>query len=173
MALIAISYPELIVKDREWIQTIRRRYDAHYEWVDPHFTFIFEITDIARGDFINHVRDICRNESKIDFHLKRALVVEGIVDSNWYLFLVPDEGNLEIVSLHDNLYTGILARHLRLDIPYIPHMTVGIFDDEGECKKVSDKLNQEEIMIKGRVSYLDIMTLEDDRLKTIERIKLT
>lgn len=172
MGLLAISYPELSGEDRDWIQSIRRRYDPHLELVDPHFSLVFETVDIAPADFINHIRGIGRYESKISFCVRVAKAVEGVVDDKWYLFLVPDEGYGEIIKLHDRLYTGILAKHLRHDIKFMPHVTIGIFEDAGECKKAADELNQRRIEISGTISILDIITLDDNKLETIERIEL-
>lgn len=172
MALLAISYPKLSGKDREWIQTLRRRYDSNYELIEPHFTLIFEVPGVSRDEFIKHVRSIGRHESIINFCLRRASAVEFIDDRRWFLFLVPDEGYSEIAGLHDCLYGGLLAKYLRHDIKYIPHITVGTFNEAKECKKVSDRLDQGGIKITGVISYIDIIALDEDRLETIERIKL-
>lgn len=38
-----------------------------------------------------------------------------------------------MTRLHDRLYAGVLAPHLRRDIPYRPHLTVGRFRAAAEA----------------------------------------
>ena len=41
------------------------------------------------------------------------------------MYLVPDLGRGEITALHDRLYTGPMAPHLRRDTHFVAHMTIG------------------------------------------------
>ncbi|MCP4567450.1 MAG: 2'-5' RNA ligase family protein, partial [FCB group bacterium] len=93
-------------------------------------------------------------------------------DDRWFLFLVPDEGFSQIIKLHDDLYTGIMSNHLRLDIPFTPHMTVGIFDDAKTCKEAADRINGVDFAVHGRISALDLVTDENVVIETRAKIKL-
>jgi 2'-5' RNA ligase len=172
MGLLAISYPDLKNGDLEWIQNIRSRFDPHYELVNPHFSLVFEVSDIKQDKFINHMRATCRNQSPIEFSLRSTTVTYSVGDEKYYLFLVPDEGNGEIIRLHDALYTGMLSKHLRLDIPYIPHITIGIFDEAGACKAAADEVNGERYEIWGKLDSVDIITLDGDNLESVQKISL-
>jgi len=177
MDLLAISYPKLKPQDYQWIQAIRSRHDPYYELVEPHFSLIFEISDIGQDEFIAQVRPICEATPKIEFSLRYAKVIPGMANDNWYLFLVPEEGYGDIIRLHDRLYTGILSRHLRLDIPYIPHITTGIFNDSVSCKRAADETNLEKFNISGVIENIDIISAQlapqgRERLETVERIDL-
>jgi len=46
---------------------------------------------------------------------------------NW-LFLLIKDGKDQIISLHDQLYTGPLQQFLRSDIEFIPHLSLGLFN---------------------------------------------
>jgi 2'-5' RNA ligase len=172
MGLLVISYPEIARKDWEWIQSFRQKHDSNYELVSPHISLVFEVSDIEPDEFISHAQLICGNCPAIDFRLRSSKVVQGIDDKNWYLFLVPDEGYSKIIELHDKLYTGDLARHLRRDIPFIPHMTVGIFQKLDDCQKAEDELNDTQFDIPGRIISVDVVMYEKDNLETIEQIAL-
>jgi hypothetical protein len=41
--------------------------------------------------------------------------------------LVLKEGNEKVITLHDELYTGILSPYLRRDLEFIPHIGLALF----------------------------------------------
>ena len=86
--------------------------------------------------------------------------------------MVAAEGYSEIVKLHDRLYTGMLTGELRLDIPFIPHITIGNSKDPQVCATLADRLNAENFAIAGRISSIDIVTYENNRIETICQVEL-
>jgi hypothetical protein len=52
-----------------------------------------------------------------------------------YVFPVPDEGYSALSLLHDRLYSGPLVRCLRLDLMYVPHITIGTCAGRYEAKE--------------------------------------
>ncbi len=173
MLLAAIGYPELNHPDFEWIQTIRVQYDVdNYNLIKPHFTFFFPCSDIDQNDLLNHVKKCAGGTESIPFKIGATKVNPDISGERWYLFLVPDEGYEKIVKIHDTLYTGILADRLRQDIPYVPHITIGVFNSEQECDKVSDKLDKEKLSIAGRILSIDVISLEKNKVETIAKFEL-
>jgi len=174
MSLLAISCPKLAAKDLEWIQSIRAEHDElHYSLVRPHVTLVFATEKIARREFVNHVRTVSEKEVVIPCVLRRAMVMKDHFGDNWYVLMVMAEGYGEIVKIHDRLYTGILADELRLDLPYIPHVTIGNSGDPQVCKALTDRLNTDNISIAGLVSSIDIITHENGRIETIEVVELS
>ncbi len=89
-----------------------------------------------------------------------------------HLFLVPDQGYSTLVKLHDTLYSGILAQTLRLDVPFIPHITVGAHSDPQVCKQAADKINHQDICIRGHIDAVNILTYENNSVATIKQIGL-
>jgi hypothetical protein len=57
----------------------------------------------------------------------------GADESGSYVFLVPDEGSGALSLLHDRLYSGLLAS-LRIDLPYVPHITIGRCSERQKAK---------------------------------------
>lgn len=87
-------------------------------------------------------------------------------------FLAPEEGFSALVKLHDALYRGMLASELRLDIPFLPHITVGKTSDPWEAKVLADQLNGQPRAIQGMLETLDVITYEKMTVQTLERIPL-
>ena len=173
MSLLAISYPELKTGDFEWIQDLRAEFcPGEYAIVNPHLTLAFAVDDISQRNLSDHIRLHAAVVPPIDFVLRSCSLVKTVDDDRIYLFLVPDEGYNQILKLHDNLYTGPLTRHLRHDIPYIPHMTIGIFSDTGQAQKAVDDINGREFAIAGQMTAVDIVSDNTGRIKTLEKINL-
>jgi 2'-5' RNA ligase len=172
MSLLALSYPTLNDHDLEWIQSIRIKHDMNFKMLAPHFTLIFPEEDIEQDQFIDHVSEVVRNENRINFMIKCAFVNYSASEKSWYLFLVPDSGFSDIMRLHDKLYSGILTGRMRLDIPFIPHMTIGHFDDGEACKSVADEINATSFEVSGLISSIDIVTYVDRIIETIDKVEL-
>ena len=172
MSLVAIGYPELEPGGFEMIQSIRRKYDPHLTLLDPHVTLVFDVESIDLDTLVAHLQPIISATPAISFVMRCVSVVKSVNDDIWFLLMVPDEGYSEIIRLHDDLYRDILREHLRLDIPFIPHITVGIFDDGESCKAAADKINRDRFEIHGRLGAVDVALYSDDRIETLRRISL-
>jgi len=173
MELMTVCYPDLEKEAFDWIQSVREPHDPNYSLIAPHFSLVFPVTEIDTNDFTHHCKDICGGVSPISFIIRRAMINKVCNTDDWYLFLVPDEGNSAIGRLHDRLYTGIFEKELMLEIPYIPHITVGRFNDGHNCKKLCDEINEKVIYIAGRISSIDIIANTKSRIKTIDKIELS
>lgn len=174
MSLAVVSYPTVSREDLDWMQSIRAEHDGlYYEVADPHLTLVFPVFGLDRGCFLEHVRGRVRGVEKIPFVCRCATVVKDATNEYTHVFLVPDEGHGAIVKLHDRLYEGPLSPHLRLDIPFIPHIGVATAaDPKKACKTLADRLNREGFEIGGHVDALDAASYEHDRVTTIERVPL-
>ncbi len=173
MSLVVVNYPAVSREDLEWMQSIRAEHDGLYYGVaDPHFTFVFPVFGFDRGRFLEHVRERARGVEGIPFACRCATVVRDATNEYTHVFLVPDEGHCGIVKLHDRLYEGPLAPHLRLDIPFIPHIAVANSTDPRACKRIADGLNRQGFEVKGSVDALDAASYDGERVTTIARVPL-
>ncbi|MCK4655782.1 MAG: 2'-5' RNA ligase family protein [candidate division Zixibacteria bacterium] len=173
MSLLAISYPELEPKDFDWIQSIRAEHDElQFELVKPHITLVFATEETGQSELIDHVREVCEEALALRFVMRRAIVMKDHFGDYWYVLMVAAEGYSEIVKLHDQLYTGVLSCELRSDIPFIPHVTIGNSKDPQACATLADRLNAENLAIIGRISSIDIVTYENNRIETICQVEL-
>jgi 2'-5' RNA ligase len=158
-----IAFLDLAPDDRHWLQLFRESHDPQYAVIDPHFTFVFAIHNVSEDEYRNHVADIAGRSRQIRFTCRYAMVGADDVDDTAYVFLVPDEGNAAISLLHDQLYRGPFESSLRLDFPYIPHITVASTKDFGRAKELCDRLNARPVSLEGRVVALTAGVLRDGR----------
>jgi len=171
--LVVVNYPAVSREDLDWIQSIRAEHDElYYRVADPHFTLVFPIFGLDPERFLEHLRERARGVQRIPFVCRCATVVKDATNEYTHVFLVPDEGHSAIVKLHDRLYEGPLSPHLRLDIPFIPHIGVANATDPRACKALADSLNREGFEIGGSVDALDAASYEHDRLTTIAGVPL-
>jgi 2'-5' RNA ligase len=172
MALLVVAYPQIAVADYEWIQAIRRQYDPQYARIEPHFTLVFPVANVEQETFITHVTARTSQISSIPFTIRCAMIVKDHFSPLTHLFLAPDEGFSALVKLHDLLYTGVLADVLRLDLPFIPHITVGGNADPLICKALADAINREGKTIHGQITGLEILNRENGAILPLAHITL-
>ena len=172
MALLALSYPVISQTHWTWIQAIRKQHDPQYALVAPHFTLVFPTFECERGAFCRHIRHQVKAQPAIAISLRCALVVKDAFSDLTHAFLVPDQGFGDLVKLHDNLYRGFLADLLRLDIPFIPHITVAASLDATVCKRLADEINSQPLAIEGWLRAVDIVEHANGTVTTLEQIAL-
>lgn len=173
MSLLIISYPELSSQDANWISAVRQRHGfLKHSVLAPHVTLVFPLSDITEDELVAHVGALVTGQPTIDFVLRSSLLVKDDSSDNYYVLLVPDEGFSSIVRLHDKLYTGLLTSRLRLDLPFIPHVTIGFSSDILGCKSVVDELNNADLALEGKIACLDVVRKEAETAWTVRRFVL-
>jgi len=173
MSLLVIAYPQLEKKDYEWIQSFRAKFDERYfNIVEPHFTFVFPLFNTEEKILIEHVQKNAKKFKEFYFALRCAQMVKDSFSDLTDVFLIPEEGYRIFVKLHDALYTGLLEKELRLDIPFIPHLGIANSKDAVKCKKLADEINTKNPEIIGAVNKLEIVSFEKNLVKTIKTIHL-
>jgi 2'-5' RNA ligase len=173
MTLLVLAYPELEPADRAWIERIRAEHDPRHIAVAAHVTLVFPVAGMDPDTLIADVARQASGVAPIPFVLRSALPFKDVTGRGTDVFLVPDEGFGALVRLHDRLYAGALASALRLDIPSIPHITIGRSDDPTLCKRLADDLNAQPFAIHGRVTALDVVLRAEQAVRTIARLPLT
>jgi 2'-5' RNA ligase len=173
MSLLVVTYPVLSQTDYQWVQTIRATHDTlYYHVVAPHFTLVFPVESLAQEPFVAHIARQIRGVPPFRFVLRCAVLHQDPFTPSTQVFLVPDEGYSQFVKLHDRLYTGPLAPALRLDLPFIPHITVANSADPHAGKRVAETLNAQDFAIGGRVETLEVVWYDGTRVATVEQFLL-
>ena len=173
MSLLVVSYPELSHQDADWIQALRQRHGfLKHSVLAPHFTFVFPLSDVTEDELLAHIQLLATGQPSIRFVLRSSMLVKDDSNENYYVLLAPDEGFSAIGRLHDKLYTGMLTSKLRLDLPFIPHITIGFSPDVLGCKSVVDALNSEDFAISGEIAHLDVVRKEAETAWTVGRFAL-
>lgn len=159
-ALYTIAYPTLAKKDAEFIRAFRARHDQlRAQMIAPHFTMVFGSTKLPSADFIAHSGRIAGHTSSIRFCCRYAMLSSSDKDETGQVHLVPDEGYSAISRLHDKLYSGPLAGEMALDIPYVPHITIGSLSTRKAAKELCDQLNEKGLEIRGSIAALTVGTV--------------
>jgi len=173
MRIAIVAYPQMAREDEEWISAIQKRHNELGQSIlPPHFTLVFPLAGISEEAIAEHIGRAAARCKSVAFVLRCAIFLTDDSSDKHFVVLVPDEGFSGIVKLHDRLYTGILEPSLRLDIPYVPHITIGYSMNARACKEICDALNREEFEIKGSVSRLDLVRLETDKAWSVQQFEL-
>ena len=121
MCYALVYYPKL---EKKKVERFRRKYDPLVDIIEPHITLIFPLpaNRIDENRLVNHINKTLSKWKPFDIH------ITGLKKSwDCWLFLLIKKGGNSIIKLHNELYTGILAKYLRKDIEFIPHITLGSF----------------------------------------------
>lgn len=173
MSLLVVSYPKITRQDADWIRAVRQRHSfLRHSVLAPHVTFVFPLSNMVEDELLAHIQLRTTGQPRIPFVLRSGLLVKDDSSDKYYVLLVPEEGFSGMVRLHDRLYTGMLTSKLRLDLPFIPHITVGGSLDALGCKSVVDALNSEDFTIAGEIADLDVVCKEAETAWTVGRFAL-
>lgn len=173
MTLYTLAYPVLSDGDNAFIQAYRTEYDRTYvDMVAHHFTLAFGSDDISLDTYKTHVQSIAALSEPITFVCQYAMLGTAPEADLAHVFLVPDAGYGAISRLHDALYAGPLKNHLRLDIPFTPHITIGTMADAKLAKKLCDELNETSVSVEGRVEQISVCELKDGSVTNLEHFDL-
>jgi 2'-5' RNA ligase len=172
--LLIVAYPEISKSDLNWIQGNRRKYDElSYQAVAPHFTLFFPSDEFKSDDLLQIARRNIGSFPSFQFCLRSAMIMPPVVGEYSYVFLVPDEGFSQIIQLHDRIYSEELSSSQRLDIPFVPHVTVASSKNVATCKELVDVLNSENFEITGKIQSLDLVFEDGNRITTLSQIRLS
>lgn len=173
MALLVLGYPTLAAADYRRIQAFRADHDPQFRIVAPHVTLVFALDDSLEETLIAQVRRIAKAQPKVGFVLRSAKLMPQLPgEEDAPIFLVPDEGYASLVQLHDELYNGPIAAHLRQDIPFIPHITIGRTRDRSEAQQVVAELNRQELAMPGAIPRLTVVRYVNGLVSTLTETPL-
>jgi len=123
MIYALVHYPEI---NTERIDHLRMRYDPQANLIAPHVTLIFPLPEtVDEPALISHIERVLLRRKP--FQIRLAKLERSLDDC---LFLTATEGAEELAGLHDDLYTGMLAAYKKADMPYVPHVTLGVFTEQ-------------------------------------------
>ena len=123
MSYVLVHYPEI---KHEGFQSFRRTYDPYWELLPEHVTFIYPVPEtIERLSLDAHIEDVLSRWEPFRVHF-------CTLEKSWdhFMYLGAKEGHELVVKLHDDFYEGILRPHLREDLPFYPHIGLGLFSKE-------------------------------------------
>jgi 2'-5' RNA ligase len=158
-----VHYPDI---DTSRIDQLRKKYDPQVDLIEPHITIVFPVPEsVGEQKLSSHIDRVLRDWQPFPIRLK------GLLQS-WdnYLFLLLADGSADIIRLHDDLYTGVLASYRREDIPFIPHVTLGVFGEGAEmCAQVLSGAERMGLDYQSEADRLDLVKINEDRSRIVWR----
>ena len=154
--LAVVSFPALADEDRRWVESIRAKHDPQAGRLAAHFTLVFPV-EAATAAIAAEVTAVARSIAPIPFVVRYAMAARDASGRGGHVFLVADEGAAEIVSMHNRLYAGGLKRHLRADIPFVPHITVAGNQDFAVCQTLAEEIDDELRTLRGSLDSLEVL----------------
>lgn len=171
--LLTVGFPALEADDRAFITAFRERHDPRAAAIAPHFTFLFGCAALDEDAYTAHVKHVADSTAPIRFVCRYAMLGADDEDASAYVFLVPDEGFAALSRLHDALYRGPMAPHLRLDLPFVPHLTIGRSLDRQLMLQRCTELNASDLRIAGHLDHLAVGTSANGRFETLRHLSLS
>jgi 2'-5' RNA ligase len=170
--LAIVGYPTLSEKDRRWIESFRAANDPQAARIAAHFTLVFP-AELSVESLAAHAAAVLESSRQIPFVLGQATAVPEVGGNGGHVFLVPDEGRLEIVALHDRLYEGVLRPALRSDLPFVPHVTVAAQPSWKTCQDLARELNGDLRPVPGRLREVELVEVSAAEVRPLLRFELT
>jgi 2'-5' RNA ligase len=134
------------------IEAIRTSYDPLAGKIAPHVTLVFPF-DIAVSvdDLAAHVRRTAGMTEPFEMTLGRAESKD-----NGYVWFPVVKGRMQVLCLHDRLYSGVLGEFRSAAHVYEPHMTVA----QGSESKVTDALRATQNLNIVSAAWIDRVVVE-------------
>jgi len=171
MKLAIVAYPSLDEAHRQWIEAVRRIHDPQAARIAVHFTLVFPLDGLA-DDLQSEMEAVARASQPIQFAIGHAAAVPDRFSRAVHVFLVPEDGGAEIAGLHDLLYAGRLRGHLRSDIPYVPHLTVGATEDSAVAERLASELQDRARSVRGVIAGLHLVNLGERQVRSVTTYRL-
>jgi 2'-5' RNA ligase len=168
--LYTVAFPTLGDEDARFIAGIRAARDRQAGVLGPHFTLLFGCDALDETSYIDHVRAIAAATPAFAFTCFEAAPDDDA--GRGYAYLLPDLGRTELTTLHDRLYTGPMAPHLRRDRHFVAHMTIGHAAGFDAAALLCDELNAGGINVAGSIDALVVGCVEQGRFIELARFAL-
>lgn len=168
--LYTVAFPSLCETDVRFIAEIRARHDRQVSVLGPHFTLLHGCDRVDEAVYVDHVRAVAASTMAFQFACLETGPDED--EGRGYVHLLPELGRMDLVALHDSLYTGPMAPYLRKDNRFVAHMTIGHAANLDEAAALCDELNAEGVDIAGSIDALVVGCVEHGRFVELARIAL-
>ena len=161
MTYALVHYPNV---DTTRINQLRREYDPQINLIEPHITIVFPVPEsVGEEPLVSHIEGVLRGWQPFSIRLN------GLLQSgDNYLFLLLAEGSSDIIRLHAELYTEVLAPYLRENIAFVPHVTLGAFGENADlCARVLSEAEGLKLDYPSYVDRLCLLRVNDDRSQIV------
>ena len=170
--IYVLAYPQFEPEISQSLAAFREVHEPNRaQLVDPHITLVFGL----RNTPIENIESLCQRvasaNSTISLEFSMVDFLYDPFEKTHKIALRCSIGASPLISLHEQLYDGPHQKELHPGIPYRPHMTIGANADAAKVESV-DTAVIGDFPIKAIVKNLSIVSLVDDKLRSISSIPL-
>ena len=161
MIYALVHYPNV---DTERINLFRKKYDPQFDLIGPHLTLMFPVPEsIGEKNLVHHLQSVLNSWHPFTIHL------QGLQkSSDDYLFLMVQEGSADIIGLHSKIYTGVLADYRQENIPFVPHLTLGVFaNNAAEYAEALEEAKRLDLDYRCVLDNVHLLKVNDDRTRIV------
>lgn len=153
-----VAYPRFSDADTSWIESTRQRHDPQFHLIPAHFTLVFPapVPAVLLSDVVEKA---VGEQLPFRVEITRAIAHWDPLTSHGYVFLVPSLGGDTLDALHQRLYEGSLRPYLRIEAPYLPHMTVAQKTSFAECLELADALSRTGLCVGAAIDQLHVVSV--------------
>lgn len=159
----------LLEKDQK-LEKIRAKYLPKEHRFEPHITLVYPFKDVEQEKLHKHITGAVNQIGPFELSL------HGLKKStyDYYVYLLVDKGKDELEKLYNLLNKGILSGFKNKYMPhFIPHVTVGILENEQERGEVMEEIEEQKINLKIKAESIQLITFDEKHsLKKVEDFSL-
>lgn len=159
----------ILIKNKK-IDNIRKKYEPYSKFIKPHITIAFPFENINQSELKKHINNSILGVKPF------KLILNGIKKSpkEYYLYLLVQQGKKQILKIHKKLYSKLLTKWLRKEIPYIPHATLGIFKTKKDMEEAIKDIKIYKLNINLKIDKVELISLNRNlSIKSKKEFKLT
>jgi 2'-5' RNA ligase len=170
MSIAVVAYPTLNRADSEWIEAVRAAHDPQAQRIKAHFTLVFPV-QMTADELDREIAVVAASTERVSVEMARAVVRADAVSGRHLVVLEPEAGRQDIVTVHNRLYAGVLERHLRRDLPFVPHMTIGAAPDRPTAESLAAVANAR-MGFRGELASLTLVDVDASVVRTVASYRL-
>lgn len=170
VVIYVLAYPVFEPNSAERIRAFRTKHEPERaKLVPPHITLVFGVAN-EHLQTVAGLVDMASGQTKAF-----PVVFDGYVtefdsfEKKHKMFLLCGGGNERITSLHNRLYEGAHGLEWSSAHPFEPHMTIATYDERADVERV-DISAIGELLIRGKLSALELVRFEDGRLTPLKTV---
>lgn len=147
----------IINKKLTYINELRREFDPLFEYLKPHITIVFPFESEMDDNYLmKRIKNTIQNTKK--FHLVLKGFSKHVSKDGFYIYYDIEDGIERCLTLHNLLYKESFALK-NIEYEYIPHVTVGRFNNECDMEKAYQLID--------KVDYCNDILVESIALEKI------
>ncbi|MDO9114136.1 MAG: 2'-5' RNA ligase family protein [Polaromonas sp.] len=168
--IFTVAMPKWSADAQASVQRFRRAHDPQFGLIAPHFTLVFGAT-LEEEAYVAHVRAVARAAKPLAFSLSHAMLYYT-GDGPAHVYLVASEGAAALTRLYRQLHGGPMAPWLRLDKPFVPHITIAALGDPAAALQIADEWNAQNLCLSGEIDALTAGRISDGGFRVLAETSL-